>query len=231
MPRMRAAQVVSAKGPYQIVEREMPEPDAGQVRIRVQASGVCHSDSLTKEGIWPGLQYPRVPGHEVAGIVDAVGAGVAGWKVGDRVGVGWHGGHCGHCDACRHGDFLVCQVAALVPGISYDGGHADYMIAPAVALARIPEGLSAADAAPLMCAGVILATGTSAKAMTATIGCLAVDGKLVVLGAAHEPLEVTALALIGGRRSIAGWPSGRSIDSQDTMAFSVLTGVRSMNEL
>jgi len=154
MPRMRAAQVVSAKGPYQIVEREIPEPDAGQVRIRVQASGVCHSDSLTKEGIWPGLQYPRVPGHEVAGIVDAVGAGVAGWKVGDRVGVGWHGGHCGHCDACRHGDFLVCQVAALVPGISYDGGHADYMIAPAVALARIPEGLSAADAAPLMCAGV-----------------------------------------------------------------------------
>ena len=312
MPRMRAAQVVSAKGPYQIVEREMPEPDAGQVRIRVQASGVCHSDSLTKEGIWPGLQYPRVPGHEVAGIVDAVGAGVAGWNVGDRVGVGWHGGHCGHCDACRHGDFLVCQVAALVPGISYDGGHADYMIAPAVALARIPEGLSAADAAPLMCAGVttfnalrhagarpgdlvavlgigglghlgvqfaakagyrtvaiargkdkeplarrlgahhyvdsqsqdpaeeltrlggarvILATVTSGKAMTATIGGLAVDGKLVVLGAAHEPLEVTALALIGGRRSIAGWPSGRSIDSQDTMAFSVLTGVRSMNEL
>ncbi|PYQ01424.1 MAG: alcohol dehydrogenase [Acidobacteria bacterium] len=312
MPRMRAAQVVSAKGPYQIVEREIPEPDAGQVRIRVQASGVCHSDSLTKEGIWPGLQYPRVPGHEVAGIVDAVGAGVAGWNVGDRVGVGWHGGHCGHCDACRHGDFLVCQVAALVPGISYDGGHADYMIAPAVALARIPEGLSAADAAPLMCAGVttfnalrhagarpgdlvavlgigglghlgvqfaakagyrtvaiargkdkeplarrlgahhyvdsqsqdpaeeltrlggarvILATVTSGKAMTATIGGLAVDGKLVVLGAAHEPLEVTALALIGGRRSIAGWPSGRSIDSQDTMAFSVLTGVRSMNEL
>src|SRR5207247_1044925 len=154
MPRMRAAQVVSAKGPYQIVEREIPEPGPGQTRIRVQASGVCHSDSLTKEGIWPGIQYPRVPGHEVAGIVDAVGAGVAGWKVADRVGVGWHGGHCGYCDACRRGDFLVCQVAALIPGISYDGGHADYMIAPAVALARIPEGLSAADAAPLMCAGV-----------------------------------------------------------------------------
>ena len=139
MPRMRAAQVVSAKGPYQIVEREIPEPGAGQVRIRVQASGICHSDSLTKEGMWPGLQYPRVPGHEVAGIVDAIGAGVAGWSLGDRVGVGWHGGHCGHCDACRRGDFLVCQVAALTPGISYDGGHADYMIAPAVALARIPE--------------------------------------------------------------------------------------------
>ncbi len=312
MPRMRAAQVVSAKGPYQIVEHEIPEPGAGQVRIRVQASGICHSDSLTKEGLWPGIQYPRVPGHEVAGIVDAVGGAVAGWKVGDRVGVGWHGGHCGYCDACRRGDFLVCQVAPLIPGISYDGGHADYMIAPAVALARIPEGLSAADAAPLMCAGVttfnslrnagarpgdlvavlgigglghlgvqfaakagyrtvaiargkdkeplarrlgahhyidsqsqdpaqeltrlggarvILATVTSGKAMTATIGGLGVDGKLVVLGAAHEPLEVSALALLGARRSIAGWPSGRAIDSQDTMAFSALTGVRSMNEL
>ena len=312
MSKMRAAQVVSAKGPYQIVEREIPEPAAGQVRIRVQASGICHSDSLTKEGLWPGIQYPRVPGHEVAGIVDAVGAGVAGWKVGDRVGVGWHGGHCGYCDACRRGDFLVCQVAPLIPGISYDGGHADYMIAPAVALARIPEGLTAADAAPLMCAGVttfnslrhagarpgdlvavlgvgglghlgvqfaakagyrtvaiargkdkeplarrlgahhyidsqsqdpaaeltrlggarvILATVTSGKAMAATIGGLGVDGKLVVLGAADVPLEVSALALIGGRRSIAGWPSGRSIDSQDTMAFSVLFGVRSMNEL
>ena len=312
MPRMRAAQVVSAKGPYQIVEHEIPEPGAGHVRIRVQASGICHSDSLTKEGLWPGIQYPRVPGHEVAGIVDAVGGAVAGWKVGDRVGVGWHGGHCGYCDACRRGDFLVCQVAPLIPGISYDGGHADYMIAPAVALARIPEGLSAADAAPLMCAGVttfnslrnagarpgdlvavlgigglghlgvqfaakagyrtvaiargkdkeplarrlgahhyidsqsqdpaqeltrlggarvILATVTSGKAMTATIGGLGVDGKLVVLGAAHEPLEVSALALLGARRSIAGWPSGRAIDSQDTMAFCALTGVRSMNEL
>ena len=312
MSKMRAAQVVSAKGPYQIVEREIPEPGVGQVRIRVQASGICHSDSLTKEGLWPGIQYPRVPGHEVAGIVDAVGAAVAGWKVGDRVGVGWHGGHCGYCDACRRGDFLVCQVAPLIPGISYDGGHADYMISPAVALARIPEGLSAADAAPLMCAGVttfnslrnagarpgdlvavlgigglghlgvqfaakagyrtvaiargkdkealarrlgahhyidsqsqdpaqeltrlggarvILATVTSGKAMTATIGGLGVDGKLVVLGAAHEPLEVSALALLGARRSIAGWPSGRAIDSQDTMAFCALTGVRSMNEL
>jgi alcohol dehydrogenase/propanol-preferring alcohol dehydrogenase len=312
MAKMRAAQIPSAKGPYQVVERDIPEPGAGQVRIRVQASGVCHSDSLTKEGIWPGLQYPRVPGHEVAGIIDAVGAGVAGWRAGDRVGVGWHGGHCGHCDACRRGDFLVCQVAGLIPGISYDGGHADYMIAPAVALARIPEGLSAADAAPLMCAGVttfnslrhagarpgdlvavlgigglghlgvqfaakggyrtvaiargkdkeplarrlgahhyidsqsqdpaaeltrlggarvILATVTSGKAMTATIGGLGVDGKLIVLGGALEPLEVSALALIGARRSIAGWPSGRSIDSQDTMAFSVLFGVRSMNEL
>jgi len=312
MPKMRAAQVVSAKGPYQIVEREIPEPGAGQVRIRVQASGVCHSDAVTKEGYFPGIEYPRVPGHEVAGIIDAIGNGVAGWKVGDRAGVGWHGGHCGHCDPCRRGDFLVCQVAALIPGVSYDGGHADYMVAPAVALARIPEGLSAADAAPLMCAGVttfnslrnagarpgdvvavlgigglghlgvqfaarsgyrtvaiargkdkeelarrlgahhyidtesqdpaaelirlggarvILATVTNGKAMAATIGGLSVDGKLLVLGAPADPLEVPALGLIFARRSIAGWPSGRAIDSQDTMAFSALTGVRSMNEL
>jgi D-arabinose 1-dehydrogenase-like Zn-dependent alcohol dehydrogenase len=312
MPKMRAAQVVTAKGPYQIVEREIPEPGAGQVRIRVQASGVCHSDAVTKEGLFPGIQYPRVPGHEVAGVIDAIGAGVVGWKTGERVGVGWHGGHCGHCDACRRGDFLVCQVAPLIPGVSYDGGHADYMAAPAVALARIPEGLSAADAAPLMCAGVttfnslrnagarpgdlvavlgigglghlgvqfaaragyrtvaiargkdkealarelgahhyidsesqdpaaeltrlggarvILATVTSGKAMTATIGGLAVDGKLLILGAPSDPLEVPPLALIFPRRSVAGWPSGRAIDSQDTMAFSALTGVRSMNEL
>ncbi|HET6897644.1 MAG TPA: alcohol dehydrogenase catalytic domain-containing protein, partial [Vicinamibacteria bacterium] len=154
MPKMRAAQVVKAKGAYQIVEREIPEPGPGQVRIRVQASGVCHSDAVTKEALLPGIEYPRVPGHEVAGIIDALGSGVAGWKAGDRAGVGWHGGHCGHCDACRRGDFLVCQVAPLIPGVSYDGGHADYMVAPAVALARIPEGLSAAEAAPLMCAGV-----------------------------------------------------------------------------
>jgi len=312
MPKMRAAQVQSAKGPFQIVEREIPEPGPTQVRIRVQASGVCHSDSLTKEGIWPGIQYPRVPGHEVAGVIDAIGAAVSGWKPGDRVGVGWHGGHCGHCDRCRRGDFLMCQVAAQIPGISFDGGHADYMVAPAVALARIPQGLAAAEAAPLMCAGVttfnslrhagaqpgdlvavlgigglghlgiqfaakagfrtvaiargkdkeplarelgaqqyvdsqtqdpaeelarlggarvILATVTSGKAMTAALGGLGINGKLVVLGAAHEPLEVSPLLLLSGRRSVVGWPSGSSIDSQDTMAFSALTGVRPMNEL
>ncbi|PYQ50853.1 MAG: alcohol dehydrogenase [Acidobacteria bacterium] len=283
MSKMRAAQVVSAKGPYQVVEREIPEPDTGQVRIRVQASGICHSDSLVKEGLWPGIHYPRVPGHEVAGIVDAVGAGVAGWKVGERVGVGWHGGHCGYCDACRRGDFLVCRVAPLIPGISYDGGHADYMIAPAVALARIPEGLSAAEAAPLMCAGVttfnslrhagarpgdlvaVLGLGGlghlgvqfAAKAGHRTVAIARGKDKEPLarrLGAHHYidsqsqdparsshgwaaracadvPLEVSALALIGGRRSISGWPSGRSIDSQDTMAFSALTGVRSINEL
>jgi D-arabinose 1-dehydrogenase-like Zn-dependent alcohol dehydrogenase len=312
MSNMRAAQVVSAKGPFQIVEREAPEPGPGQVRIRVQASGVCHSDVLTKEGLWPGLQYPRVPGHEVAGLVDLVGVGVVGWASGDRVGVGWHGGHCGQCENCRRGDFVACQVALLIPGISYDGGYADYMIAPAVALARIPEGLTAVEAAPLMCAGVttfnslrhagavpgdlvgvlgigglghlgvqfaskagyrtvaiargkdkeklarqlgahhyvdsesedpaaaltklggarvILATVTSGKAMAAAIRGLGVGGKLVVLGAPHEPLHVSAVDLIGARRSVAGWPSGRAIDSQDTMEFCALTGVRSMNEL
>ncbi len=312
MPRMRAAQVPSANGAFQIVERDVPEPGRAQVRIKVQASGICHSDSLTKEGTWPGIQYPRVPGHEVAGLIDALGADVAGWSLGDRVGVGWHGGHCGRCDSCRRGAFVLCQVAGQIPGITFDGGHAEYMVAPAVALARIPEGLSAADAAPLMCAGVttfnslrhagaqpgdlvavlgigglghlgvqyaakagfrtvaiargkdkealarelgahhyvdsetqdpaeelkrlggarvILATVTSGKAMTAVLGGLGIDGKLVVLGASHESLEVPPLLLIGGRRSVAGWPSGSSIDSQDTMAFSALTGVRSRNEL
>jgi D-arabinose 1-dehydrogenase-like Zn-dependent alcohol dehydrogenase len=308
---MRAAQVPSAKGAFQIVERERPEPGPRQVRIKVQASGICHSDSLTKEGHWPGIQYPRVPGHEVAGLIDALGADVEGWKQGDRVGVGWHGGHCGHCDSCRRGAFLLCATGQI-PGISYDGGHADYMVAPAVALARIPEGISAAEAAPLMCAGVttfnslrhagarpgdlvavlgigglghlgvqfaakagfrtvaiargkdkealarqlgahhyidsesqdpaaelqklggarvVLATVTSGKAMNATLGGLGIDGKFVVLGAADVPLEVPAIPLLSGRRSVAGWPSGTSIDSQDTMAFSALAGVRSMNEL
>ena len=154
MSKMRLVQVTRPNGPLEIVEREIPEPGAGPVRIKVEACGICHSDSMTKEGLWPGIQYPRVPGHEVAGIIDAVGAGVAGWKEGQRVGVGWHGGHCGYCDSCRRGDFVTCQIAPQVPGIAYDGGYAEYMIAPAGALAVIPEGLSAVDAGPLMCAGI-----------------------------------------------------------------------------
>jgi len=312
VPKMRAAQVRVAKGPFDLVEREVPEPKDTQVRIRVQASGICHSDSLTKEGLWPGIQYPRVPGHEVAGTIEAIGSGVMGWKVGDRVGVGWHGGHCGYCESCRRGDFLTCRVGVQIPGITYDGGHADYMIAPMAALARIPDDLSATDAGPLMCAGVttynslrhagalpgdlvailgigglghlglqfaakmgfrtvaiargkdkealarklgahyyidsqaqdpaqelarlggariILATATSGPAMNAVLGGLGVDGKLIVVGAAHEPLQVSALLLIAGRRSIMGWPSGTAADSQDTLAFSALTGVKSMNEV
>src|SRR5262245_18803638 len=154
MAKMRAAQVRAGKGPFEIVEREVPEPGPGKVRVKVQASGICHSDALTKEGGWPGIEYPRVPGHEVAGIVDAVGPGVADLPKGTRVGLGWHGGHCGYCASCRRGDFLTCRDSPQIPGITYDGGHEDYVIAPAVALARIPEGLSAADSAPLMCAGV-----------------------------------------------------------------------------
>jgi propanol-preferring alcohol dehydrogenase len=294
------------------VEREIPAPGPGSVRVKVEACGICHSDSLTKEGIWPGIQYPRVPGHEIAGIIDAVGENVGAWRIGQRVGVGWHGGHCGRCDSCRRGDFVTCQIAPQISGISYDGGYADYTVVPATALALIPEGLSAVDAGPLMCAGittfnslrnsgarpgdtvavlgvgglghlavqfaakmgfrtvaiargkdkealarklgawqyidsqsqdaaaelaklggarVILATVTSGKAMSAVLGGLGINGKLIVLGAAADPLEVPALALIGGRRSIQGWPSGTAVDSQDTLSFSVLTGVRAMTEV
>ncbi len=311
MAKMRAAQVGAGKGPIEIVERDVPEPGPGSVRIKVQASGICHSDSLTKEGLWPGIRYPRVPGHEVAGVVDAVGAGVADLTAGARVGLGWHGGHCGYCASCRRGDFVTCRVSAQIPGITFDGGHADYVIAPAVALARIPEGLPATDAGPLMCAGittfnalrhsgarpgdlvavlgigglghlgvqfaarmghetvaiargkdkeplarklgahhyidseaqdpakelarlggarVILATVTSGKAMSAALGGLAIDGTFVVLGAAHDSIEVPPFLLIGGRRKVLGWPSGTAADSEDTLAFAARNGVRPMNE-
>src|SRR5208283_5139835 len=154
MATMRVVQVTKPGGALELVEREIPEPGPGFVRVKVQACGICHSDSLTKEGIWPGIVYPRVPGHEIAGIIDAVGTGVAGWTPGQRAGVGWHGGHCGYCDSCRRGDFVTCQIAPQIPGVTYDGGYAEFMIAPAVALALIPAGLSAVDAAPLMCAGI-----------------------------------------------------------------------------
>ena len=312
MPKMRVAQITRANGPIEIVEREIPEPGAGSVRVKVEACGICHSDAVTKEGAWPGIEYPRVPGHEIAGIIDAVGTNVAGWTQGQRIGVGWHGGHCGYCDSCRRGDFVTCQIAPQVPGITYDGGYGEYMIAPAGALALIPDGLPAPDAGPLMCAGVttfnslrhsgarpgdlvavlgigglghlgiqfaakmglrtvaiargmdkeplarklgayayidskaqdpatellklggakvILATVTNGNAMNAALGGLGVNGKLIILGAAAEPLELPPMALIMGRRSIMGWPSGNSIDSQDTLAFSMLTGVRAMNEI
>jgi D-arabinose 1-dehydrogenase-like Zn-dependent alcohol dehydrogenase len=312
MSTMRAVQVPQAKGPLEVVERDIPEPGPGSVRIKIQACGVCHSDSFTKEGLFPGIQYPRVPGHEIAGVIDALGEGVQGWAKGQRVGVGWHGNHCGHCDSCRRGDFVGCTVAMQVPGIAYDGGYADYMVAPASSLALIPDDLSAIEAGPLMCAGVttynslrnsgarpgdlvavlgvgglghlaiqfaakmgfdvaaiargkdkeqlaltlgaktyidsqsadpavelarlggakvVVATVTSGKAMTSVLGGLGVGGKLIVLGAPNDPLEVPAGLLIMASRSIAGWPSGSSIDSQDTMKFSALTGVRSMNEV
>jgi D-arabinose 1-dehydrogenase-like Zn-dependent alcohol dehydrogenase len=312
MSKMRVVQVTRAKGALELVEREIPEPGVGSVCIKVEACGVCHGDSFTKEGTWPGIQYPRVPGHEIAGIIDAVGIGVVGWTLGQRVGVGWHGGHCGYCDSCRRGDFVTCQIAPQVPGIAYNGGYAEYMIAPAGALVLIPEELSAVDAGPLMCAGVttfnalrnsgarpgdlvavlgvgglghlgiqfaakmgfktvaiargkdkeplvrklgaqhyidnqtqdpaaelaklggakaILATLTSGKAMSAVLGGLAVNGKLIIIGASDEPLEVNGNLMIGARRSIMGWLSGNSIDSQDTLSFSMLTGVRAMTEV
>jgi len=155
MAKMRAVQVSRPNGPLEIVERDIPEPGAGSVRIKVQACGICHSDTITKEGLFPGIQYPRVPGHEVAGIIDAVGPGVPPrWKPGQRVGVGWHGGHCGYCDACRRGDFFACQTGVQVTGITYDGGYTDYMIASPQGLALIPDELSPVEAAPLMCAGL-----------------------------------------------------------------------------
>ncbi|HZL42466.1 MAG TPA: alcohol dehydrogenase [Verrucomicrobiae bacterium] len=310
MSRMRAAQIARPKGPFEIVEREIPQPAPGWVRIKVQACGVCHSDSLVKEGSWPGLEYPRIPGHEVVGVVDAVGTGVPQWKTGDRVGVGWHGGHCGYCDACRHGDFFGCQVAHRITGISFDGGYAEYMVAPAIAVAAVPVDLTPVEAAPLMCAGittynalrnsnarggdvvavlglgglghlgvqyaakmgfrtvgiargkdkealakklgahhyidsqaqdpaaelqklggakVILATVTNGDAMSAVQGGLGLNGTLIVIGAAQS-MQVSPLVLIGGARSVKGWYSGTAIDSQDTLKFSLMTGVRSMNE-
>jgi D-arabinose 1-dehydrogenase-like Zn-dependent alcohol dehydrogenase len=311
MPKMRAIQVARPGGPLELVEREIPEPGPRSVRIKVQACGVCHSDSLTKEGHMPGIQYPRVPGHEVVGVIDAVAKDVPRWKPGQRVGVGWHGGSCGYCDACRHGDFFACQTSTKVTGITTDGGYADYMVAPFDALATVPDELASADAAPLMCAGVttynalrnsgaragdlvavlglgglghlgvqyaarmgfrtvgiargkdkealarqlgarhyidsqaedpgaalaklggakvVLATVTNGEAMSATQTGLAPHGTLMVLGAAGS-LEVSPLILLSGKRSVQGWYSGTSIDSQETLAFSVMSGVRSMNEI
>ncbi len=311
MPKMRAAQIARPGGTFELVEREIPQPGPGQVRIKVQACGICHSDSLVKEGLWPGIEYPRVPGHEVVGLVDAVGAGVTQLKPGQRVGVGWHGGHCGQCDNCRNGDFFGCTVALQVTGISFDGGYADYMVAPAVAVALVPNELSAVEAAPLMCAGittynalrnsgaragdlvavlglgglghlgvqyavkmgfktvgiargedkgalaqklgahhyidseaqnpsaeltklggakVILATVTNGDAMGAVQNGLAINGTLLIVGAVPS-LTISPLVLILGARSVKGWYSGTAADSQDTLKFSVLSGVRSMNEI
>jgi D-arabinose 1-dehydrogenase-like Zn-dependent alcohol dehydrogenase len=155
MPNMRAVQVSRPGGPLELVERPIPDPGAGEVRIKVHACGICHSDSLTKDGLWPGLEFPRVPGHEVIGVIDAVGQDVPPrWEAGQRVGVGWHAWHCGYCDACRRGNVFTCQTGVRVTGISFDGGYADFMIAPATALARMPDELAAVDAAPLLCAGL-----------------------------------------------------------------------------
>jgi D-arabinose 1-dehydrogenase-like Zn-dependent alcohol dehydrogenase len=307
---MKVAQVPKPGADFEIVEREIPHPGAGQVRIKVQACGVCHSDAATKEGAWPGIQYPRVPGHEVAGLIDELGAGVSEWKKGQRVGVGWHGGQDGTCLACRRGDFRNCRNLKIT-GISYDGGYQQYMVAPVEALAAIPESLSDVEAAPLLCAGittfnalrhsgampsdlvavqgvgglghlgiqfankfgykvaaigrgpenaalamklgarvyidskatnaakelqklggaqVILATAPSSKAMSELFDGLGPNGKLMVVGAAPDPLAVTPGQLIGGSRTIQGWASGTPTDSEDTLHFAELTGVRPMIE-
>jgi len=307
---MKVAQVPKAGADFEIVEREVPQPDAGQVRIKVQACGVCHTDSATKEGVWPGIQYPRVPGHEVAGVIDELGAGVTAWKKGQRVGVGWHGGHDGTCLACRRGDFRNCQNLKIA-GISYDGGYQQYMVAPVEALAALPESLGAVEAAPLLCAGittfnalrhsgalpsdlvavqgigglghlgiqfankfgyrvaaigrgaenaalakklgasvyidskatdaaealqelggarVILATAPSSKAMSELINGLGPNGKLLVVGFTMDPIEVTPAQLIVGNRVVQGWAAGTPTDSEDTLRFAELTGVRPMIE-
>ena len=308
--KMRVVQVSKAGGALETAERDVPAPGPRQVRIRVQACGICHSDLLTKEGVWPGIAYPRSPGHEVAGVVDEVGADVANWKQGQRVGVGWHGGHCFVCAACRRGDFINC-VREQIAGISYDGGYGEYMIAPAEAVAALPDELNFEEAAPLLCAGittfnalrhsgagpgdlvavqgigglghlaiqfanklgfdtvgigrggenaklakkmgaahyidsqnadaaaelqklggarVILTTAPSGKAMSAMINGLGVNGSLVVVGAGMDPIEVTPLQLIAGRKRIQGWASGTATDSEDTLRFAAQTGVRPMIE-
>ena len=307
---MKVAQISKPGGDFEIVEREIPTPGAGHVRIKVEACGVCHSDVLTKEGLWPGIQYPRIPGHEVAGVIDELGAGVSEWKKGQRVGVGWHGGQDNTCRECRRGDFRNCR-NLKIPGISYDGGYQQYMLAPVEALVSMPESLGDSEAAPLLCAGittynslrhsgalpgdlvavqgigglghlgiqfankfgykvaaigrgsenaalatklgasvyidsqstnaaealqklggaqVILATAPSSKAMSELIDGLGPNGKLMVIGAAFDPIEVTPIQLISGSRSIQGWASGTPADSEDTLRFAELTGVRPMIE-
>ncbi len=307
----RSMQVPAAGGVFQLVTKEFPEPGPAHVRIRVNACGVCHSDSLTKEGQWPGIQFPRTPGHEIAGVVDAVGSDVPLFKPGQRVGLGWHGGHCNYCPPCRRGDFILCE-NQLISGINYDGGYADYVIAPANALAFMAPELNDIDAAPLLCAGIttfnalrnsgartgdtvviygigglghlaiqyaakagyrtvavargqdkaplakqlgahiyidsatqdpakelqkigganiILSTITSAKGLDWIIDGLAPAGKFIVVGAPDGPIVINPFPLLLGRRTVAGWPSGTGMDSEDTLKFSALTGVKSMNEV
>jgi D-arabinose 1-dehydrogenase-like Zn-dependent alcohol dehydrogenase len=310
MAKMRAVQVPRPGGPFEIVERDIPPAESGMVRVKVQACGICHSDEVTKHGLFPGIEYPRVPGHEVVGVIDAVGPNVPQWKVGDRVGVGWNGGYCGYCISCRRGDFFACETSTQVTGVTRDGGYADYLVTPFSSLALVPEELSAVEAAPLMCAGVttfnclrnsgarpgevvavvglgglghlgiqyaaksgfntvaigrgkdkeplarklgaahyidtgsqdpaaelqklggakvILATVTAADAMKQVIPGLATKGTLMIVGAVPS-LEVPALALLLKSQQVKGWYSGTSLDSQETLGFSVQAGVRSMNE-
>jgi D-arabinose 1-dehydrogenase-like Zn-dependent alcohol dehydrogenase len=244
---MKAAQISKPGGDWELVERQIPQPDVGQVRVRVEACGVCHSNMFVKEGFWPGIQYPRVPGHEVAGRIDALGTDVTGWENGQRVGVGWHGGHCFQCEQCRRGDFAMC-INRKVTGIDFDGGYAEYMIAPAAALAAIPDELPAEEAGPFMCAGVTVfnALRNSGAQVGDVVAVHGIGGlghlgvqyarqmgfETVALGRGRdkEPLNVSVMPLIAGRRSVAGWYSGTARDSQDTLEFSALSGVHPMIE-
>jgi len=307
---MKAVQVSKAGGPFEIVERPIPEPGPGQVLIKVEACGICHSDSIVKEGLFPGIPYPRVPGHEVAGKIEKLGPSNHRWKVGQRVGVGWFGGCCHHCVPCREGEFHFC-VTNQMTGITYDGGYQEYMVAPEEAVAPIPDTLNSVEAAPLLCAGittfnalrhsgakagdlvaiqgigglghlgiqfarhsgyrvvaisrgtdkeplakklgahhyiddsngkaaeelqklggakVILATATSAKAISALAGGLGRRGKLLIVGAPADPLSVSAVGLLMKSQSVAGWNSGHSKDSEDTLNFSALSGIAPMVE-
>jgi D-arabinose 1-dehydrogenase-like Zn-dependent alcohol dehydrogenase len=310
MAKMRAVQVTSPGGRLELVDRDIPQPGPREVRVKVQACGLCHSDTLTKEGHFPGIRYPRVPGHEIAGVIDAVGSEVPRWRPGDRVGVGWLGSYCGYCASCRRGRFITCA-NQMVTGIMMDGGYQDYVLIPFEGLALIPDGITPIDAGPLMCAGIttfnslrnsgarcgdtvavlgigglghlgvqfssrlgfrtiaiargedksalaqqlgarhyidstaadpaaelqklgganiILATTTNAQAMAATLGGLAPDGRLIVIGADVAPMPVSTLELMGKRTGVCGWPSGSSIDSEDTMTFAARSGVRPMTE-
>jgi D-arabinose 1-dehydrogenase-like Zn-dependent alcohol dehydrogenase len=194
---MRAAQIPAAGAEFEVVEREIPEPAAGEVRIQVKACGVCHSDVVTKEGFWPGIRYPRVPGHEIVGVIDEPGAGVSGWKKGQRVGIGWHGGHDGTCRECRRGDFRNCR-NRRIPGVSYDGGYQEFLTAPVEALASIPDGLTDVEAAPLLCAGVttfgaLRASGASPGDLVAVLGIGGL-GHLGIQFAARFGYEVAAIS-------------------------------------
>jgi D-arabinose 1-dehydrogenase-like Zn-dependent alcohol dehydrogenase len=307
---MKKVSVSGAGARFEMKEVTLPEPGNGYIRVKVQACGICHSDVLTKDGLWPGIVFPRSPGHEIAGIIDALGPATDPWRVGDRVGIGWYGGHCGKCESCRRGDFITCA-KLQIPGISYDGGYSEYVLVPMEALARVPDALTPEEAAPLMCAGittfnalrksgarsgdlvaiqgigglghlgvqfaskfgfetvaigrgqekkglalklgaqtyldagsqdiakeltamggarVILATAPDGKAMGSLVDGLGVDGQLVLIGASFEPFALTSVQLLMARKSVTGWPSGTSIDSEDTLRFAAAKGIRPMIE-
>ena len=303
---------ISRKGAdFTLVERDVPEPGPRNLRVRVEACGVCHSDSVVKDGLFPGITYPIIPGHEVVGVIDAVGPDTPRWQVGQRVGVGWNGGYCGYCNACRRGQFFACMTSTQVTGVTRDGGYAEFMVAPISAVAAVPEGLAPEEAGPLMCAGVttfsclrhcgagpgdlvavlglgglghlgvqfaskmgfrtiaiargadkeplarqlgashyidnqatdaaaalaklggakaIIATVTNAEAMQSLIGGLAAEGTFFIIGAVPS-MVIPPIQLLTRSQAVKGWYSGVSMDSEDTLNFSVLTGVRSMNEV